>query len=258
VSPVELDYNVLSVVLLVLAGFVGGFINTLAGGGSMLTLPALMMLGIPADIANATNRVGVFLQSATAVRGFKNYDRLDSSAILPMLVPTVVGALVGSLLASYLPVSYLKPTLLITMVLMAVYMIVKPDGVAPPAGTKAFGVFEKPTGFVALFIAGVYGGFVQAGVGFILLAALAGSLRYDLVRANALKMVATGIFSIVALVVFIARDQVMWVPGLILAAGTMVGASLSVKFAINVSQSTLKWLLLVMVCLTCTGAFFFE
>ena len=117
VSPVELDYNVISIVLLVLAGLVGGFINTLAGGGSMLTLPALMMLGIPADIANATNRVGVFLQSATAVRGFKHYDKLDSAAILPMLVPTVVGALVGSLLASYLPVSFLKPTLLITMVL---------------------------------------------------------------------------------------------------------------------------------------------
>jgi uncharacterized membrane protein YfcA len=257
ISPIELDYSVISVTLLLLAGLIGGFINTLAGGGSMLTLPALMMLGIPADIANATNRVGVFLQSAAAVRGFKNYDRLDSAAILPMMVPTVAGALIGSLLASFLPVSFLKPTLLITMVLMAVYMIVKPDGISPPEGTRAFGVFEKPSGLVALFVAGVYGGFVQAGVGFILIAALAGSLRYDLVRANALKMVATGIFSIVALTVFIWRDQVMWVPGLILAAGTMIGASLSVKFAVNVSQSTLKWLLLVMVTLTCTGAFFF-
>lgn len=255
--PLELEYSILSIVLLVSAGLVGGFINTLAGGGSMLTLPALMMLGMPADIANATNRVGVFLQSATAVRGFKHYDRLDSAAILPMLVPTIVGALVGSLLASYLPVSFLKPTLLITMVLMAVYMIVKPDGVMPPEGTQAYGVFEKPSGFAALFAAGLYGGFVQAGVGFILIAALAGNLRYDLVRANALKMVATGVFAVVALVVFIARDQVMWVPGLILAAGTMVGAGLSVKFAINVSQSTLKWLLLIMVSLTCTGAFFY-
>ena len=70
----------------------------------MLTLPALMMMGMPADIANATNRVGVFLQSAAAVRGFKQHDRLESTAILPMLVPTVAGALLGSVLASYLPV----------------------------------------------------------------------------------------------------------------------------------------------------------
>jgi hypothetical protein len=250
----ELEISFLTVSLLVIAGLIGGFINTLAGGGSMLTLPVLMMMGMPADVANATNRVGVFLQSATAARGFKNYDRLDSGAILPMLVPTVLGALAGSLLASFLPVWLLKPTLLAAMVAMAMYMIVKPEGVTAPEGSKAFGVFEKPTGFIALFFAGVYGGFVQAGVGFILLAALAGSLRYDLVRANALKVVATGVFSVVALGVFIWRDQVLWVPGLILGVGTVVGAALSVKFAVSVSQSTLKWLLLIMVSLTCAGA----
>ncbi|MFN3236101.1 MAG: sulfite exporter TauE/SafE family protein, partial [Pseudomonadales bacterium] len=184
----ELEISFLTVSLLVIAGLIGGFINTLAGGGSMLTLPVLMMMGMPADVANATNRVGVFLQSATAARGFKNYDRLDSGAILPMLVPTVLGALAGSLLASFLPVWLLKPTLLAAMVAMAIYMIVKPEGVTAPEGSKAYGVFEKPAGFIALFFAGVYGGFVQAGVGFILIAALAGSLRYDLVRANALKV----------------------------------------------------------------------
>ncbi len=240
--------------LLVVAGVIGGFINTLAGGGSMLTLPVLMMMGMPADVANATNRVGVFLQSATAAKGFKNYDRLDSGAILPMFVPTILGALAGALLASYLPVWLLKPTLLFSMVAMAIYMIVKPEAVIPPEGTQAFGVFEKPMGFLALFFAGVYGGFVQAGVGFILLAALAGSLRYDLVRANALKVVATGVFSVVALAVFVVRDQVMWLPGLVLGLGTVVGAAISVKFAISVSQTTLKWLLLVMVSLTCAGA----
>lgn len=250
----ELEISFLTVSLLVIAGLIGGFINTLAGGGSMLTLPVLMMMGMPADVANATNRVGVFLQSATAARGFKNYDRLDSGAILPMLVPTVLGALAGSLLASFLPVWLLKPTLLAAMVAMAIYMIVKPEGVTAPEGSKAYGVFEKPAGFIALFFAGVYGGFVQAGVGFILIAALAGSLRYDLVRANALKVVATGVFSVVALGVFIWRDQVLWVPGLILGVGTVVGAALSVKFAVSVSQSTLKWLLLIMVSLTCAGA----
>jgi hypothetical protein len=93
-------------------------------------------------------------------------------------------------------------------------------------------------------------------VGFILLAALAGGLRYDLVRANALKMVATAVFSIIALAVFVFRDQVYWIPGLILAAGTMVGAHVSVQFAINVSHSMLKWLLFIMVSITCAGALF--
>jgi uncharacterized membrane protein YfcA len=249
-----LEYDVITLIALVLAGVLGGFINTLAGGGSMLTLPALMMLGMPADVANATNRVGVLLQSATSAKGFRDKGRLDSSAIGPILVPTLVGALIGSLAASYFPVWLLKPVLLGSMVAMAVLMLVKPDTIAPPEGTAVKKLKDSPGGIVALFIAGVYGGFIQAGVGFILIAALAGSLRYDLVRTNALKTVCTGIFSAVALAVFAIRGQVLWVPGLILAFGTVIGAMISVRFAITVSQNTLKWLLLVMVTLTCGAA----
>ena len=103
----------------------------------MLTLPALMMFGMPADVANGTNRVGVLLQSLAGVKGFKDKDRLDSAAVLPVLAPTLVGALFGSLAASYLPVTLLKPTLLIAMVAMALVMLVKPGVVAPPEGTEA-------------------------------------------------------------------------------------------------------------------------
>ena len=249
-----MEYQPLTILALVLAGLFGGFINTLAGGGSMLTLPALMMLGMPADIANATNRVGVFLQSLTSAKGFKDEGRLDSAAIGPILVPTLIGALVGSLAASYLPVWLLKPILLGAMVSMAVIMLVRPDTLSPPEGIKPKKLKEAPAAIAALFIAGIYGGFVQAGVGFILIAALAGSLRYDLVRTNALKNVCTGVFSGVALVVFAVRGQVLWVPGLILATGTVIGAMISVRFAIKVSQNTLKWLLLIMVTMTCGAA----
>ncbi|MCH7742466.1 MAG: sulfite exporter TauE/SafE family protein [Proteobacteria bacterium] len=249
-----MDYDLTTLVILLIAGWLGGFINTIAGGGSMLTLPALMMLGLPADIANATNRVGVFLQSITSAKGFRDHDRLDSSAVGPMLVPTLAGALIGSLGASYLPVWLLKPTLLGSMVLMAVIMLVRPDTLSPPEGTPVRKLKDTPVAIAGLFLAGIYGGFVQAGVGFILIAALAGGLRYDLVRTNALKTVCTGVFSGVALLVFVFRDQVSWIPGLILAVGTVTGAMVSVRFAINVSQNTLKWLLLVMVSITCGAA----
>lgn len=251
------ELTILSVSALLLAGVFAGFINTLAGGGSMLTLPALMMMGMPADIANATNRVGVLLQSIEGVRGFHANDRFDSQAIGPILVPTLLGALGGSLAASYLPVFILKPVLLGSMLVIAIITLFKPAIIAPPPGTIPFQLRDRPMAFVGLFLAGVYGGFVQAGVGFMLIAALAGGLRYDLVRTNALKMACTAIFSVVALGVFIARDQVLWIPGLILAVGMVVGASLSVRFAISVSQNTLKWILFVMVILTCSGAFFF-
>ena len=109
-----------------------------------------------------------------------------------------------------------------------------------------------------LFGAGLYGGLVQAGVGFILIAALAVGLRYDLVRANALKVVCTALFSVAALSVFIASGHVDWIPGIGLAAGNTVGALISVRFALNVSQRVIKWVLFVMVCLTCGSALRFS
>jgi uncharacterized membrane protein YfcA len=256
-TTVEFELSVLMILLLVATGVISGFINTLAGGGSMLTLPAMMMMGMPADVANATNRVGVLMQSVTGAKGFNDNDRLDRGAILPVLVPTIAGALAGSLAASYFPVSLLKPVLLVTMVTMAIVMLVKPESVAPPEGTEPVSLVEQPLAGVGLFLSGVYGGFVQAGVGFILIAALAGGLRYDLVRTNALKTVCTAVLSGVALLVFALRGQVWWIPGLVLAVGSIIGAMLSVRFAINVSQNTLKWILFAMVSLTCGGALLF-
>ncbi len=251
----EYELTLLMVGLLVAVGVISGFINTIAGGGSMLTLPAMMMLGMPADVANATNRVGVLMQSLTGAKGFNDEDRLDRGAIVPVLVPTVIGALVGSLAASYLPVWLLKPVLLGSMVAMALIMVLKPETVVPPDGTEPYRLKERPGAVVGLFLSGVYGGFIQAGVGFILIAALAGGLRYDLVRTNALKTVCTAVFSGVALAVFALRGQVWWIPGVILAVGSIVGAMASVRFAINVKQNTLKWILFGMVTVTCAGAF---
>jgi len=96
---------------------------------------------------------------------------------------------------------------------------------------------------------------VQAGVGFILLAALAGGLRYDLLRANALKTVCALAFTTVSLAVFIAFEQVWWIPGLVMAAGSMLGAHLAVKVAVRVPQSYLKWFLFLMTVAACIGGF---
>ena len=252
----EFEITLLSISLLIIAGFFAGFINTIAGGGSMLTLPVFMIFGLPADIANGTNRVGIFLQSMAGAREFHKKGKLDPATIIPTLIPTLAGALFGSLLASYLPVTWLKPALLTTMVAMAVLMLVKPSVVAPPEGTQPFSVKERPIAAVGLFIAGFYGGFVQAGVGFIIIAAVAGGLRYDLVRTNALKMAITAALTVIALGVFILRGQVLWIPGLIMAFGTVIGAMISVQFAIKVPQSVLKWVLFVMVLIACGAAYF--
>ncbi len=241
-----MDITIAHAFLLLATGLVAGVINTLAGGGSNLTLPALMIMGMPADIANATNRVGVVLQTAVATHGFNKHDKLPVDDIGPVLLPTLIGGLVGAVAASFAPPGMLKPLLLGAMVTMTVVMLVKPALVSPPVDTIPFKVKERPAAWWWLIVAGFYGGFVQAGVGFILIAALVGTLRYDLVRTNALKVVCTLAFTLIALAIFVVRDQVLWVPGLVLACGTMAGAQIAVKFAIQAKPATLKWFLFVM------------
>lgn len=249
----SMEFGLIELFALIVSGIIAGFVNTIAGGGSIFTLPALMLLGMPADVANGTNRVGVFLQSVVAVRGFQQHGKLATQAIVPILVPTVIGSLVGSIVASYIPADVLKPILIFTMIAMTLVIVIKPNAI-PNEGESPLSLTEKPSGAFFLFIAGLYGGFIQAGVGFILIAALAGSLRYDLVRANALKMVCTLVFGTVALGVFVIRDQVMWIPGLIMGVATMIGVQMSVKFAVNAEQKTLKWILLAMSLIVCIAA----
>ena len=251
------SYDPLILALLCLTGFLAGGINTVAGGGSNLTLPVLMMLGLPADVANGTNRVAVTLQCIVSIRGFDKHNTLDRPAIAPILIPTVIGGLIGSLTAVIVPGLYLKPLLLGTILLMSLIILVKPDTISPPEGSEVLAPKQSRGAWWGLFGAGLFGGFVQAGVGFILLAALAGGLRYDLLRANALKTVCVLAFTSLALVVFILFDLVWWVPGLILAAGSMLGAHLAVKIAVNVSPHFLKWFLFVMTLVACLGGFLY-
>ncbi|CAA0091285.1 putative membrane transporter protein YfcA [Zhongshania aliphaticivorans] len=243
-------------VLLIAVGIVAGVINTLAGGGSNLTLPALMLMGLPADVANATNRVGVLMQSVAAAKDFDKHGQLARHDLLGILKPTLLGSLVGAVIAAFAPSDWLKPALLIAMVSMALIILIRPNIVAPPLGTKALSVSESPKAWGMLFVAGIYGGFVQAGVGFILIAALAGGLRYDLVKTNAIKLVCAAALTLTALAVFVWQGLVAWLPGLILAVGTVIGAKIGVRVALNISPQGLKWFLFIMTVAASAAALF--
>ena len=250
-----MDINLSTVLILSITGFVAGGVNTVAGGGSNLTLPVLMMLGLPADIANGSNRVAVMLQCVVGVRGYDKHNSLDRTAIIPILIPTLLGGFLGALSAALLPNLVLKPLLLGTIGCMTLIILVRPNMIAHPPGSNALSPSQSKGGWIGLFVAGLYGGFVQAGVGFILLAALAGGLRYDLLRANALKTVCALAFTSVALCVFIAFDLVAWVPGLIVAVGSMTGAQLAVKLAVRASPQAIKWFLFAMTLMAVAGGF---
>lgn len=252
-----MDLGFLQISALLVLGYIAGIINTLAGGGSNLTLPALMILGLPADVANATNRVGIFMQAIWGVRGFHGHGELPLHDFKGIFIPLSLGGIIGALAASYAPVGYLKPVLLITMISMSLIILFRPSVVLPEPGTTPNRVINTPSSWVMLFFSGLYGSFVQAGVGFVLVITLAGTLRYDLVKSNALKLLCTLGFTGIALTIFIVRDQVWWVPGLILASTMMLGAHHGVKLTIKAKPESLKWFLFIMTVCGSIAAFYF-
>lgn len=239
---------------LVIAGIASGFLNTMAGGGSMLTLPALMLLGLPADVANGTNRLSVVSQSLSGVIGFDRGGALDRGSIVRVLAPTVLGSFAGAFAASRVPPDTLKIVLLSTMIAVAALMALAPRLMAAPQESQPRWDRRRVAGFAGLFVAGLYGGFVQAGVGFVLLGVLGGILRYDVVRANALKLVCTLVFGAVALGVFALADQVDWLLAVLLAVYTVIGSQLGVRFALHVRPGVLRWIIFACVVATCVAA----
>ncbi len=244
------DPSLIELGVLVLAGLGAGFVNAVAGGGSLLTLPALFLTGMDKDVANATNRVGVALQSYVGVATFEKHDLLERSAVTEVTLPSLVGAVLGAFAATRISSEALTPVILLAMVTMGVLLVWKPSVMVPSQDSAALSLRDRPFSGVLLFLTGIYGGFLQVGVGFLYLGVLGGMLRYDFVRANALKLLVIALYTTAALVIFVWQGMVLWVPGLALALGTMTGARYGVRFAIGARAGVLRVIVLVMILLT--------
>lgn len=236
--------------LLLLAGFAAGLINVMAGGGSFLLLPVLIGLGLPANVANGTMRVGVITQSAAAIATFRRKG-VDTQAISSSLAPAMlVGALVGSWLATQIADDTFKPVVGVVLIAWAIVLLVKPDRFLRPPD------HERPPSAIThglCGLIGIYGGFLQAGVGFPLIALLSGHLGYDLVRSNSSKVTLTLAFTLIALPVFIFADQIAWTPALILAVTTMLGAWAGVRWQLDKGSELVRWFVLVTVAVSGTA-----
>ena len=247
----ELSYQ--SLAILAVAGVLATVVNVLAGGGGMIVLPALMALGLPADVANGTYRLGVVTQSIAGTAAMGREGKLDTGSIVPILIPTVLGAVVGALLATWVPREVLKPIMLATMVLMAALIVFRKQILVPGEG-PTLTPQEAPHSYVGLFLAGVYGGFIQAGERTTLLGVLVGTLRHNLITGNALKLVITLAFGSVSLGIFVWAGLVSWAPALVLAAASIVGARLGVRLMLKVPIEGLRWFVFACVVTTCIAA----
>lgn len=226
-------------------GAVAGFINILAAGGSLLTLPALIFLGLPAAVANGTNRIGILIQNVVAIAGFHRHNLFPWRVSALAALPAIAGAVLGAQLAIDLRDDVFKRVLAGIMIGVLVLMILDP--------AKRLRAERKPLTWwrgvllaLGFFGVGVFGGFIQAGVGFliIILMLLDG---FDLVAINAVKVFVVFVFTVAALAVFIWHDQVDYVLGAALGLGNALGGWLATRLAVKKGHEWIRGFVIVAV-----------
>lgn len=233
--------DIISVLILFFVGAIAAFINVNAGGGSSLTLPALIFLGLDASVANGTNRVAIIFQNVSAVYSFKKekYYELKNSLILSSL--SLPGAIAGAIFAVKISNDTFEKVLGVIMILLIITMII------PQKREKNISDDFKVNWklFLSMIAIGFYGGFLQVGVGFLIMALLHNVLKLDLIRVNMHKVFIVFVFTIPALLVFILTNNVNWFYGLSLSAGNAFGGWWGAKLSVKKGEKLIKAVLIV-------------
>jgi len=241
-------------IILIISGVAVGFINTLAGGGSIISLSVLMMLGLPPTLANGTNRIAITIQTLTATTSFRQQKILPLRKSVYLSIPAILGALLGSWIAVDIREDIFEKAIGVIMLVMLVFVLYKPqkylygrsDIVEKPLNWKVYLVF---------FLIGIYGGFIHMGVGYFLLAGIVLGAGFDLVKANAVKVFIVLAYAPFTLLVFLYYGQVNWLYGLVLAIGNVAGALIASRMAVKKGVPFVKWVIVVVILITAGDMF---
>lgn len=229
-----------SALVLYVAGVVAGFVNTVAGGGSAITLPVLTEL-VNANVANGTNRVAIFVANLVATLGFEKDRKVPWDTVKPLIPAAFVGAAAGAWVATLLSPGAMRRVFAIVLVMIAGSVLANPNRWLAEQHAR----LSQPWTSLVFVAIGFYGGFVQAGVGFMLLAGLVFGAGLDLVSGNAAKVVIVFSYTSVALGLFVLAGQVDFGLGLVLAAGNSTGAWVSARLAVRKGAGWVRWVLVV-------------
>lgn len=238
--------EILKLALLFGVGGIAGFTNVMAGGGSSLTLPALIFLGLDSSLANGTNRIAIVIQNISAVTSFhkKKVHRFKLSLQLALF--TIPGAIVGAFLAVRVSDLLFQRILAVVLIFITISMFLSHSQKNKRESQKySFNKFI----FLALFGIGFYGGFLQVGVGFLFMAALYHLLKLDLVLVNMHKVFIILIYTLPALLIFTITGNVNWKFGLVLAAGNALGGWWGAHAAVKGGEKIIRIILAIIIAI---------
>ena len=234
-------------IYLILIGFIAGIINTISGGGSLITLPMLIFMGLPSSVANGTNRIAILIQNFFSTAGFKS----KNINPFPFGLWLGISALFGSVIGAYLGSIYFKDEIFnkilgIVMLLVVAYMIFKPKITDEITQEQTSGKYFYLQLIIFFFI-GIYGGFIQAGTGIFIILALHSISKIKLVKTNAIKAIVVIFYTLSALAIYAYNDKIDYAIGFIMAIGNALGAWFASRWSVNKGDGLVRWFLIVMV-----------
>lgn len=248
--------SVLEIVGLIVIGFIAGSINTIAGGGSLLTLPILIFLGLPPNIANGTNRIAILFQNIFTTAGFKSKGIITFPFSIYIGISALIGSVIGAQIAVDIKGDTFNKILAFIMVIVVFYMVFKTKSIRANTIEKTLGK-QLWISILLFFFVGIYGGFIQAGVGFIILLILSSVNNLSLVKSNAVKVTVVLIYTFASVSVFIYNDIINWRIGLTLALGNSVGGWFASRWSVDKGDALVRKLLIVMVIVMAIKLWFF-
>jgi len=247
---------IVEIIVLISIGFVAGAINTLAGGGSLLTLPILIFLGLPPNIANGTNRIAILFQNIFTTAGFKSKGVVTFPFSIYVGISALLGSLIGAQIAVDIKGETFNKILAIIMVIVVAYMILQSRSKQQNSIEKLEGKHLWFSIFLFFFV-GIHGGFIQAGVGFIMLLILSSVNNLSLVKSNAIKVTVVLIYTISAVAIFAYNDKIDWKVGLTLAIGNSVGGWIASRWSVKKGDGLIRKFLIVMIVIMAIKLWFF-
>lgn len=228
--------------LLFLLGITVGFFNTIAGGGSLLTLPMLIFMGLPPVVANATNRVGILCQNISANVGFYKKGVRDYDLSMPLGIAALIGAFIGAQFALKIPAALFNKILAGVMIMVSTIILIDPMK-RFYKGEANLSKQRRIISFITYFFIGIYGGFIQAGIGFLTIASLSIIHGLDLVRCNAIKVMVALFYAGISVAVFAFAGVIYWKYAIVLAAGTSIGGGISSRMSVTKGHAWIKKML---------------
>lgn len=236
------------IAILLLSGLLVGFINTLAGGGSVISLTVFMALGLPVQVANGTNRVSILMQNISSTATFFRKRMLDVRLGLRLAVPVLVGALLGARVAVKIDAEVFQACLAVVMLSVLVFIVLG-ESIFAHSGERRRPI--RWIHYVVFFLIGLYCGYIFVGTGYLVLLLTMGMLHFDIVRANVIKNFIILVSIPFSLAVFMINGDVNYTYGLVHGAGNMVGAFLASHYAMGWGTRFLRWFTaaVVVVCL---------